>query len=223
MNEQTTAVVACPHGGRIPADLTAKIRIQASDDGWAAVIWAERQQAHDRAAEVLARARQRAEEIEVKAKRGARQLQRKALDQGRQAGQRELAERLGALLRWRSHLAEEALDQLVDLASDMARRILRAELELDPGRIKAICEGVIRENRAGRSLSVRVHPADLDRLASADWRELQAECECRLSWQADPDVERGGCVLCGELGRVDARLGVQLAQLQAALGIREEG
>jgi flagellar biosynthesis/type III secretory pathway protein FliH len=75
---------------------------------------------------------------------------------------------------------------------------------------------VIRENHCGRKLRVYVHPDDLKLL-----------CDRRHSVLEDPDatvtflpsrrVERGGCLVRGEGGTVDARLDVQLEELGKAL------
>lgn len=104
--------------------------------------------------------------------------------------------------------------QAVDGAFTLARMVLDQELQTRP----EVVVGTVRQalQRAGSGeLTVRLNPADLP-VVQASLLELQAERNPGdlLSFQEDANVERGGCLVTGETGTVDAQPTSILSQLR---------
>ncbi|TXH04622.1 MAG: flagellar assembly protein FliH [Nevskiaceae bacterium] len=140
---------------------------------------------------------------------------------GLRAGQAKVQEqiqRLGDLLdgfaRPFEALSADIEHSLVALAMDAARKLVNAELALDPAKVAgAVHEAVASLASAPRELRVHLHPEDVQLLR--DTLTLNTEAE----WKLVPDntLSRGDCLLMTDAGRVDARLETRQAGLQRGL------
>jgi len=141
---------------------------------------------------------------------------------GVEAGTRELATRteavekiLDALARPLEDLDHRVEAELLALVQAVVRQLVRREMRLDPGHLI----GVIREGLAALPLAagdvvVRLHPADADAI-----RERLADTQDDRPWrlEADPLLERGGCLIASPRSNIDARLESRLARVIAQL------
>ncbi len=112
--------------------------------------------------------------------------------------------------------AEEGV--VVSLACEVARAVLGREAEAGPSVLRDVVARAIERTRRAEVLVLRVHPDD------AAWAESAARSwlpegmnAAELHIVADGTVDRGGVVLDTELGRVDARLDVQIAEVARIL------
>jgi flagellar biosynthesis/type III secretory pathway protein FliH len=117
----------------------------------------------------------------------------------------------------------DAEAELLELASEIARRILRAELELAPEAAGRLARACIEEAGAQRPLRLRAAPADLECV-----RRYVAELELDLAdggiqLEADPELPRGGVVLVapGRVydGRPERLLGAARRRVEAMRGL----
>ncbi|MEO7245363.1 MAG: FliH/SctL family protein [Rubrivivax sp.] len=114
-------------------------------------------------------------------------------------------------------------DAVATAAVQLARQVLRSELQTEPGLITRIAgEAVDAVVAAARRITVRLHPLDLalvtaDIGAAATATEPMRARDARLV--ADESVQRGGCRVDSELGGVDAGIATRWAQASAALGV----
>jgi flagellar assembly protein FliH len=104
--------------------------------------------------------------------------------------------------------------QVVALATAMAERIVRRELETHPDTVRALVAAALEEVDQRGQVRVRVHPEmaalfDDDR-PPAGGPGLTAEIV------PDPSLEPGDCVIEAEMELIDARIATQLAQLREA-------
>lgn len=154
---------------------------------------------------------------------------------GRQAAEREVAARLeeaAALVEQRRRqlggltaALEQAVDELrsatarrsqdlfagmADAACQLAGAVLDRELRSDP---HAVLDAVTRALAAAPEgpATARVHPEDLPAVREA-WAG-----SARLSFEADPAVAPGGCVLQAAAATVDATVAAALTRARAAL------
>lgn len=141
---------------------------------------------------------------------------------GVEAGTRELATRteavekiLDALARPLEELDHRVEAELLALVQAVVRQLVRREMHQDPGHLI----GVIRAGLAALPLAagdvvVRLHPADADAI-----RERLADTEDDRAWrlEADPLLERGGCLIASPRSNIDARLESRLARVIAQL------
>jgi flagellar assembly protein FliH len=117
----------------------------------------------------------------------------------------------------RHRLAEEHAPALAELAMQIARRVIGAQLDQDPALVRRIVEARIAELEPTTSLTVRVHP---DEAASIEedlpTLERMVKGPGSVAIVPDDTVDRGGCVLVTPVGEVDARVETRLGVLDAA-------
>jgi len=164
-------------------------------------------------------------------------LERQAREEGFAAGRdeglaaaREQADQQMARLRGLYEAAarplqmldDQTAQELVRLATVIARRVVTNELKLSPELIaQSVREGVKALPSASRELRVCLHPDDMVLL-----RELGlVEAHWQLS--ADPALARGDCMMESGRSRLDLRLDTRLAAvIDVVLGddvLAEEG
>jgi flagellar assembly protein FliH len=195
---------------------------QRLDDEWSARLQQEREA-------LQAAADQRLQESEARAETERQQVHQRRYEEGYQAGveakeaeAREAVERLDilhqALERERAQILRGAETLVVDLALAVARRITAVQVELDDKvllrEIRAALELLAQESR----LEIKVHPEDLQlaRRFAQRWTEKVAR-EAVIRVLPSDAVGRGGCMIEGEEGNVDARVESQLTILHQAL------
>jgi len=128
------------------------------------------------------------------------------------------AQRLASMLECLSHpfkeLSTEVEHALIQLVADTARKLVNAELDLDPAKTAgAVQEALAALATAPRELRVHVHAEDAQLLRET--LTLNTEVE----WKLVPDakLQRGDCVLVTDTGRVDARLERRLGGITRGL------
>lgn len=147
------------------------------------------------------------------------------LEEGRSAGlaagQQQLSETIEALERVLNALARplEEMDirveeEIVALVTAICGALVRRELKLDPSHII----GILREGLAALPLSneehlIRLHPEDAD--AVREYLASGAGKAWRI--EADPVMERGGCVIRSGDSQVDGRLETRLGRVVATM------
>jgi len=133
-----------------------------------------------------------------------------------------LTQLLGGLAHPFNQLDDEVVSSIADLAILIAKLVIRRELKVDPGEIVAVVRDTMQHLPvAARSPRVRMHPDDIEIVASA----LSIGDESR-SWQLQPDplITRGGCVVETESSRIDATVEARLAAIVAKMfGGEREG
>lgn len=119
----------------------------------------------------------------------------------------------------RDSLLSAARTEIVALAAEIATRVTRRSVELDPAavlpQIEAVLGAVVRPTR----LVVRVHPDDLE-ITRAELPEIIARFDlCRhAELHTDASLERGSCVATTEEGgRIDADIGAQIDRIVSAM------
>jgi len=151
---------------------------------------------------------------------GAQEVQA-ALQQELEAKTRELASRLSQLLQQADahfdQLEQVLASQMLELACDLARQVVRRELSLP----KEALEPVVREALAlavdeGRPAVLRLHPEDADWL-QAGWAQTPPSTPIRL--EPDASLSPGDCVLESSQGQVDGRVERRWTRAVANLGL----
>jgi flagellar assembly protein FliH len=143
-----------------------------------------------------------------------------ALDSFKQNFASQATAQIGALL---SGFDEQltALDQqlaqvVTQTAVQLARQVLRDELQTDPSRVaKVASEAINAVVLSARHISVRVHPLDLPLVAEGAEEALRARGARLLP---DATLQRGGVMVDSEVGAIDARIASRWAQAADALG-----
>lgn len=197
---------------------------QRLDGEWSARLQQEREA-------LQTAADQRLQEAETRAETERQQVHQRRYEEGYQAGvdakeaeAREAVDRLDTLHRAmeqeRAQILRGAETLVVDLALAVARRVTAVQVEMDDKvllrGIRAALELLASESR----VEVKVHPEDLQiaRRFAQRWVEKVAR-EAVIKVLPSDSVGRGGCMIEGEEGNVDARVESQLEALHQALRI----
>lgn len=182
--------------------------------------------AHNRARALVEDAAARADAIAQDArKRGSDD----GFHAGRDAADREMSDMLvtmRGLLEMarveRHKLIEEAEPELVRLALGIAERVLHQQVALDRGVVVEMAKTAIARLIERDSVTVRVNPADLERIREHR-DELVAIGDIRnLRVVEDKRVDRGGVVVDTDAGTIDARIGTQLEEARKILHIEDD-
>lgn len=190
-----------------------------------------------RADEYLQGVRREAARIVQEAHRQADEIRRAAEKAGREAAMeaahRVLDEKVRERMQTILPAMQSAVDQLRDLQSNwhrqcettlvrlatrIAQRLVRREVQSVPEIPLAwIREGL--EMAAGAAcVSLRLHPQDLEGLGGCvDRLKQEIGRLAPLSVLPDETLERGGCVVQTEFGKIDMQLPTQLARIEEEL------
>jgi len=134
-----------------------------------------------------------------------------------------VVEELGT--RWRDAMRTTDVG-LADLALAVARRVVGVSVEFHEEPILQAVQECLGYLQDKSRVVIRVHPDDLEavRRHRNDWLESLESLE-QLVIEGDREVARGGCIVEGKLGDVDAQVEERLERLRAVLieEIRSEG
>ncbi|MBK6909463.1 MAG: hypothetical protein IPK53_05115 [bacterium] len=135
------------------------------------------------------------------------------------SGAAQLLEQYGTMLQAeRSEVAERFEAQLVSLATQMAAKILHAELSVKPDLLLGMVKNAMSMLGDAKQVTVRVSSRDL-RMLQQHGEEVKAKLStsAALEWRADDSLKPGDCMIDSDLGTLDARLDTQLESLKQQL------
>ncbi len=176
----------------------------------------------DRAAQVLRSAYEAARKLQEAAQVEAARAVAEAQARARAELEAAWADRLRRLERLLEELGRQGPEVLADrfapavvtLALEVARKIVRREVDQDPALLVTWAREAAERLHGARELVVRVNPQDLELLRSSGVQVDRADLGLR--WVVDPGVD-GGCVVESEAGVADATVGTQLGTLRERL------
>jgi flagellar assembly protein FliH len=179
------------------------------------------QLARAQAAEFEQLANEQAEEVVRVAKEQAAEVTRQARREGFEAAEADAGQLLLAaqgvldeVRAWRSSMFAQSERAVLDLVAHIAKVIFGEGVALPREALEAAFGRALTEARPLGNLRVRVHPSDAAVL-SPTWAQQAAPTGQRLELVPDENIRRGGCLVEGESGMVDARVETQQ---QLALG-----
>ena len=163
-------------------------------------------------------------------------LFRSAFERGRRQGLEEARERFGVagerldsagealgqtlaeLDRLRARLLQGSRGDMLRLVLAIAQQVIGVEVSVNREVILTTIDRALREAVRSDAYQIRVHPDDL--LAATERKPLflaSINTLKNITFQADPGIARGGCLVESELGEVDATIDHQLAELRRVL------
>ena len=129
----------------------------------------------------------------------------------------EAARSVASLAGMRPRLRKQAEADLVHLAVEIARRVIRREINVDPDALCAIAAAALERIESQEVLRARVSPAQRQAFAAA----LQSIApERKIDVCADTTVPFGGLILETSRGRLDASVESQLEEIEHGLAER---
>ena len=172
-----------------------------------------------RAQELIVVAEREAEQIREDARRegheqGFRAGREEALAQTEPAGQ-ALAEALAETREVRANAAEEIEREAVELALQVAQRIVSGSIAVEPERVLDVIRGALRGVVERERVVLHVNPDDLE-LVSAGVAELTASLGGieHVEVHEERRVERGGAIVRTIVGEIDANLLTKLERVR---------
>ncbi len=141
------------------------------------------------------------------------EAERKALAGAREALE-AAAQRLHAL---QQEIRAEAEDHLLDLAVDIARKVIGQEIRADRCDIEPIVREALGHAPPRRETVVHLHPDDLAALEKAGPEGAAPPDLAHVRLAADPTLRRAECVVETAEGIIEARTEDRLAQVRAAM------
>jgi flagellar assembly protein FliH len=179
------------------------------------------------------RARAMIEDAAVRAEAIAAEARTKAHDEGFAAGRQQADVEMHEMIATMRGLIETASSErhtlfrraepeIVRLALGIAERVLHQQIALDRGVVVEMAKTAIERLIERETVTVRVNPADLERLREHR-EELIAIADIRtLRVVEDKRVDRGGVVVETEAGTIDARISTQLDEARKVLHLEED-
>ena len=137
--------------------------------------------------------------------RGAAELKR-TLD--------HLAQSIQELAGWRARLRREAEGDLVRLALEIARRVVRREIAVDPDALRGLAAAALEKLRGQDISRVKVHPSHAALLAAC---LKQAPGGNTVEVVADASREPGALIFETARGNLDASVNAQLQEIERGL------
>lgn len=118
-----------------------------------------------------------------------------------------------SLIDLQQHMAQ----QVLELACDIARQVVRQELSVNPNPLQPVVrEALDMLVTEGKPATVRLNPVDLEAMAAPLREAVDAP---GVQWVADGAVPAGGCIVESAGTVVDGRLDKRWQRAIAALGL----
>jgi flagellar assembly protein FliH len=172
--------------------------------------------------------RQPVESVQEKLARLEREAYEKGFEQGQKDGlsfgERRIQETVGqleALLRAMTGLKKQVYDEaeaeLLALSLEIARQIIRREINTDPSVVTRALREAFQYLGDQNQVRISVNPADMKELQSVLPELAQLHKLERFELVEEPAVARGGCMLETGFGRINGTIEDQLAMLNDEL------
>jgi len=124
---------------------------------------------------------------------------------------RQAAERLGA----------EARSDALEVGFMVARRILETDLTANVEHLVGLVRSAIRRLGESRHIKLQLCPEDARLIEEALHKDgaqsISSVAAAQIEVIADPSLQRGDCLVAGDLGTVDGRINTRLEELRHAL------
>ncbi|HVL43867.1 MAG TPA: flagellar assembly protein FliH [Acidovorax sp.] len=115
-------------------------------------------------------------------------------------------------------MQQQMAQQLLELACDIARQVVRQELSVNPhALLPVVREAVGMLVTEGRPATVRLNPVDMEAMAEPLREEVHAP---GVQWMTDAAVPAGGCLVESAGTVVDGSLDKRWQRAIAALGLQ---
>ena len=180
------------------------------------------EEAKARAGIIVANAEAQAVSI---AEESRREGHAQGLAEGRDAGREDFLKASSALLqglelfnRLGDDIVRENEEHLAAVAVAAAERVIHREVRTDPAIVRDVVRAALRAAAELDDVTVALHADDLE-LVRAEAENLVAVFDHlrKISFIAEPGIERGGCVLHTPCGVVDGRIPMQFEAVVEAL------
>ncbi len=135
-----------------------------------------------------------------------------------------LAAAIDSLKMQSEKLAEQARADTLEMAFQIARRIVEVEVRQSPEPLFALVRSSLMQLAAARRITLRVCPSDIDALRGPRGQEATGGLSlATIELTADNALEPGECMVDSDLGQIDGRLANRFAELRRQVVEAAEG
>ena len=129
----------------------------------------------------------------------------------------------GDIAAAREALWQRQESEMVALALDIARQVIKTEVAQNPQVVHAVLANALRRITDKDNVRVRVSASDSPRVKEAREDLLEVVDGLRsIEIMEDRRVGDGGCVIETNAGTIDAKIETQIAEVARALGVDED-
>jgi type III secretion protein L len=167
---------------------------------------------------ILLEAQEKAREIVATAEEHVQKGYDQGYQDGIQQAQSEWVERLFQLNEAHEKVLRHLEPQLVELAIEIATKMIGRKLEVEPDIIVDIVANALEGVRHQREIFIRVNPDDYPAVEQHKPALLERLSRAQdLDIRSDEDIQRGGCKIESGIGTIDASLEKQLETIEKIL------
>ncbi|HEY1087694.1 MAG TPA: FliH/SctL family protein [Archangium sp.] len=182
------------------------------------VVNAEEYEARVEAKGIIAKAHEEAEKIKAEARSYKEEVFAKARDEAKAAVQARAAEELARAKMQAGQVIASAEQDVLELALKIAQKIIGRDLEREPEVLLEIVANATEAARSSKAMILRVHPEDGKLLREKRPRLMELIGRAvDISIRDDSEVERGGCLIQTEYGKIDGQIRTQFEMLRNVL------
>ena len=162
-----------------------------------------------------------AERILHQASKDAQSIEMDARQEGLKKGLQQVAGIIRQAEEQRLEILRQAYDEVLPLAMATAQKLIGNALEKDPDLMVSLVEQVLREVTSARKLVMWVAPTTKEVVTRARDHLATNAGIPYFTIESDDSLEPGDCIIETEVGRIDARIGIQLETILEALQSEE--
>lgn len=127
----------------------------------------------------------------------------------------ELKQVLNQIFSARDEALGNASNEIADIAIEVVKHILKAEISCDAALIESFVRKAIKQaGHHHKTMTVRVHPDNYQELGLAFETHSPVGADVDFQLLEDKTVDLGSCIIETEAGQVDRRFSTQLAVLK---------
>jgi flagellar biosynthesis/type III secretory pathway protein FliH len=134
----------------------------------------------------------------------------------------QLNEAIESLLFAREQALSNASGEIADIAMDVVKHILKAEVSCDPHLVDAFVRRSIKQSgHHHKNVVAKVSPEDYPHLSQSFEQKPPVGSEVAFELMEDKTVDAGSCIIETEAGQIDRRFTTQLEVLKRLIQIRQ--
>jgi flagellar assembly protein FliH len=169
------------------------------------------------------------EKIEQERQKAKEEGFKAGLLQGKEEGMEEMRLQYQDILEEAKQVLEQAYEEkqaiiqeaepyIVELCTEIAKKVIKQELQSNPDAILSIIKQSLALSNERESIAISVSPADFSFVQNKRQQLLEmVEGQTEIKILPDHSVSEGGCIIRTSYGSIDARINVQLNEIQQAL------
>ena len=136
----------------------------------------------------------------------------------------ELKSKFSEFYAYKDALFDKVSDCIMDISVEIAKKIIKKELEIDKEATISIIKSAVEEvNRTENKITLKVMPQEVE-IVKDKLPEIFEDnaYEAKIMVVPDANIEEGGVIIETSNGLIDATVKTQLAIIEKALGKKQE-